>query len=183
MRLPILLFSGIMAGLAASLQTAPIWLGQPVGFALAILASLPMALAAWVGPRTAALALTVAALLCALFQPEEGWIFALTNGPFGLALGFAVRMGHAGWRGVLLPALALLAGMAILTWGVGVAPLGPGAGSRGLPFTLAGYALFALLWSALFTPLVRLLVRRARPALELWTRHGPEPRTRSDRRR
>ncbi len=163
MRLRALLFAGIMAGLAVMLQTAPLWLGQPLGFALAILASLPLALTAAVEPRSAALALPVAALLCALFQPEEGWVFALTNGPFGIALGVVVRWGHAGWRGLLLPTLTLFIGMALLTWGAGFAALGPELPTLGLPLALLLYAIFSLIWSALFLPLARLLFRRTRP--------------------
>ncbi|MBP2019368.1 hypothetical protein J2Z79_002807 [Symbiobacterium terraclitae] len=173
MRLRALLLSGIMVGLAVLLQTAPIWLGQPVGFALAILACLPMAVAAAADPGTAALALPAAALLCGLFQPEEGWIFGLTNGPFGVALGVAVRRGHSGWKGPLLPAITLFGGMALLTWGVGFPALGPNLTRLGLPAALIACGCFALVWSALCMPLARLLVRRTRPGLESWAGRGP----------
>lgn len=173
MRLRTLLFASITAGLAVLLQTAPVWLGQPAGLVLAILASLPVALSAAVEPRTAALALPVASVLCALFQPEEGWVFGLTNGPFGIALGVAARRGYTGWKGPLLPALTLFGGMALLTWGVGFAALGLELLALGLPMALGCYALFALLWSALFTPTARLLVRRTRPAMERWADLGP----------
>lgn len=103
MHLRALLLSGMMAALAVVLQTAPIWLGQPAGFALAILACLPMAILAAAEPRAAALAVPAAALLCALFQPEEGWVFGLANGPFGVALGLAFRRGLAGWRAPCSP--------------------------------------------------------------------------------
>lgn len=173
MRLRALLLSGIMAGLAVLLQTAPIWVGQPVGFALAILACLPMAMAAAAEPRTAPLAVFVAALLCGLFQPEEGWIFGLTNGPFGVALGVAVRRGYAGWTRPLLPALTLFGGMVVLTWGVGFPALGPDLAALGLPAALIAYGCFALLWSALCMPIARLLDRRTRPILEGRAGRGP----------
>lgn len=172
MQLRPLLFGGIMAGLAAMLQTAPTWMGQPIGFALAILATLPMALAAAVGPRAAAIALLVATLLCILLQPEEGWIFGLTNGPFGLALGISARRGNTGPRATLLPTTTLLIGMALLTWGVSLPALGPDLLALGLPEALGSYALFALVWSTLFMPVTRLLIRRTRPAWERWADQG-----------
>ncbi|HEY8345835.1 MAG TPA: hypothetical protein VIL07_01005 [Symbiobacteriaceae bacterium] len=173
MRLRALLLAGMMASLAVVLQTAPIWLGQPVGFALAILACLPVAFVAVVEPYAAALALLAAALLCALFQPEEGLVFGLANGPFGVALGLAFRRGHHGWRAPLFPALTLFCGLALLTWGVGFAALGPDLRSLGLPVALVACALFAVAWSALFTPLVRLLLRRLRPVMDDWLRADP----------
>jgi len=172
MRLRTLLLSGMMAGLAVVFQTAPLWLGEPVGLALAILACLPVALIAAAEPRAAALALPVAAVLCALFQPEEGWVFGVANGPFGAALGVAFRRNHSGWRALLLPALTLFGGLALLTRGVGFAALGPDLGRVGLPMALAACALFALAWSALFTPLVRFLIRRIRPVMDHWMTAG-----------
>lgn len=173
MRLRAVLLSGMMTALAVVLQTAPIWLGQPAGFALAILACLPMALVAAAAPHAATLALPAAALLCALFQPEEGWVFGLANGPFGAALGLAARRGSAGWRAPLLPALTLFCGLALLTWGVGFAALGPDLRSLSLPVAVTACALFAVAWSALFTPLVRLLIRRLGPVMDHWLRADP----------
>lgn len=173
MRLRALLLCGMMAALAVVLQTAPIWLGQPAGFALAILACLPMAITAAAEPRAAALTVPAAALLCALVQPEEGWVFGLANGPFGAALGLAFRRGLAGWRAPLLPALTLFYGLALLTWGVGFAALGPDLRSLNLPVAVTACALFAVAWSALFTPLARLLLRRLRPVMNNWLRADP----------
>ncbi len=173
MRLRALLLSGMMAGMAVVLQTAPIWLGQPAGFALAILAFLPMALVTAIHPRATALTLPVAALLCALFQPEEGWVFGLANGPFGAALGLAFRRGHTGWKAPLLPALTLFGGLALLTWGVGFAALGPDLRSQGVAFALAVYALFALAWSVLLTPIFRLLIRRLQQVMDRWIQTDP----------
>lgn len=173
MQLRPLLFGSIMAGLAAMLQTAPIWMGQPIGFALAILAFLPMALSASVGSRAAVMALVVATLLCTLFQPEEGWVFGLTNGPFGLALGLSARRGNTGPLAPLFPAIILFVGMALLTWGVSFPALGPDLLSLGTPTALGAYALFALIWSALLTPATRLLIGRTRPAWKRWADHEP----------
>jgi len=175
MHLRALLLSGMMAGLAVVLQTAPVWLGQPVGFALAVLACLPMALVAAAEPRGAVLALPVAAMLCKLFQPEEGWVFGLANGPFGAAIGVTLRRGLSGWRAPLLPALTLFCGLALLTRGVGFAALGPDLRSQNVPVALTACLLFAAVWSALFTPLVRILMQRLRPVLDNWIQGDPPP--------
>lgn len=159
-----LVLAGAMAGLAALLQTAPLWLGQPAGFGLAAAACLPLAILAAGGEgRPALLALPVAALLCGLLSPEEAWLFGLTNGPFGVALGLGLGARGGRVRSVLLPAALLFGGMAALTWGVGFAALGPGVTRLALPLALACYALFALLWSALMGRLLRILCRRLLP--------------------
>ena len=90
-----LVLAGLIAGLSALLQTAPVWLGEPLGLALAVFACLPLALLATVYPRGALPAFGVSVLLCFKVHVEEGVIFAVTNGPFGLALGAALG---AGWR-------------------------------------------------------------------------------------
>lgn len=160
-----LVFAGMMAGLAALLQTAPVWFGEPAGYALAFFASLPAAVSAAAYPREAPYGVLAAVLLCLLVKPQEAWVLACTNGPFGLALGRCAGAGLRWWRSVAWSAATLLAGTSLLTWGVGVAALGPGLLARGLPVVLAAYAAFALAWAILFTGLFRLVYRRIAPLL------------------
>lgn len=166
-----LVFSGMMAGLAAILQTGPVWLGQPAGFVPALLAFLPAAMAAAAGGfRAGALTVIVASLLCGLIHPEEGWVFLFTNGPFGVAQGLVAHLRHP--RRALLPAGVLLAGMSALTWGVGVAALGPELLGYGISAATGIYALFALFWSEMAGWLVADVDRRVRPGL-----HARAPRS------
>jgi hypothetical protein len=149
--------------MAALLQTAPVWLGEPIGYLLAIFASLPIAIAAVAHPRVAPLGLLVATLLCLLIKPQEAWVLACTNGLFGLALG--ARHPLRWWQRVLRAAGALLLGICILTWGVGVAALGPDLVARGVLVTLGVYVVFALGWATLFSSLFGLIYRRIAPLL------------------
>jgi hypothetical protein len=160
MRLRALAFAAMMAGLAVVLQTAPVWLTEPAGYALSIFASLPPAVAAAVYPREAIWACVAAALLCLFISPQEAAVFALTNGIFGLGLGLTARAGLQPLRSILLAAAALFGGMALLTWGLGVAALGEELLDRGMLWTLAAYAGFAMAWSGLFTGLFRVICRR-----------------------
>lgn len=138
--------AGMMAGLAAILQTGPVWLGQPIGFPAVLLAFLPTGVAVAAGGiRLAALTAVVAALLCGVLSPELGWVFLLTNGPFGCALGLVAKSRNP--RRFLLPAGVLLTGMSVLTWGLGLAALGPGLLTWGQPAAMGVYSLFALFWS------------------------------------
>lgn len=157
-----LVFSGMMAGLAAILQTGPVWLGQPAGFAPALLAFLPAAVAAAAGGfRAGALTVVVTSLLCGLIHPEEGWVYLFTNGPFGVAQGLAAQWRHP--RRLLLPAAVLLGGMSALTWGVGVAALGPELLAYGISGAMGIYSLFALFWSEMAGWLFTEVDRRVRP--------------------
>lgn len=151
--------------MAALFQTAPVWLGEPVGYLLAIFASLPMAVSAVAHPREAPLGLLVATLLCLLIKPQEAWVLACTNGLFGLVLGWSVRALLRWWQRVLCAAGALLLGTCLLTWGVGVAALGPDLLARGPLVTLAVYVVFALIWATLFAGLFGLIHRRIAPLL------------------
>jgi phosphotransferase system glucose/maltose/N-acetylglucosamine-specific IIC component len=157
-RLRALVFAGIMAGLAAALQTAPVWFGQPVGFILAIFACLPVAVAVVVSQREAALAVLAAGLLCLLISPQEGLIFTFTNGAMGLALGWGAR---DGWlKSVWVTGVTLWAGMSVLTWGLGIAALGPGLLRLSWPVVFTAYGGFSFVWSALFAAVFRPVYRR-----------------------
>jgi len=161
-----LVFAGVMAAMAAVLQTAPVWVMAPAGYALSILASLPAAVAVVAYPREAPYGILAAVLACLMISPQEALIFACTNGAFGLALGWSARSGYGWWRSTLLAAATLWAGMALLTWGVGVAALGEGLLARGFLVAAGAYAAFALSWSAAFTSLFRVIHRRIAPVLE-----------------
>ncbi|MFZ5824728.1 MAG: hypothetical protein ACOY94_10405 [Bacillota bacterium] len=165
MHLRSLIFAGLMAALGALLQTAPVWLGQPLGFALAVLACLPPAVSALQNLRAAVMGVAAAALLCGLISPEEAWVFGLTNGPFGVALGYSARAGYGLVRAVILAAGVLLAGILLLTWGLGFAALGSAVLAWGVPAAGAVFTLFALVWAFLFTGVVRLIWRRLLPAM------------------
>lgn len=158
MRLRGLAFAAMMAGLAALLQTGPVWLSEPAGYVLSILAALPPAVAAAAYPREALWAAAVAVLLCLLVNPQEAVVFGLTNGLLGLALGLTAGMPPL--RSALLAGAALLGGMVVLTWGVGVAALGEAVLQRGAAVALGVYAGFALLWAGLFTAIFRAVWRR-----------------------
>jgi hypothetical protein len=164
LRLRALVFAGIMAGLAAVLQTAPVWLGEPTGFVLAVGACLPAAVAAGACPREAPWAVVAAALLCLLFSPQEAAVFAFTNGAMGLALG---RTGGLPWfRSTMVTGLTLWAGMSVLTWGVGVAALGPGLLRYGWVLVVPAFGAFSLAWSALWAAVYRPIYRRIAPLLK-----------------
>lgn len=163
MRLRALLFAAMMAGLAALLQLAPVWLGEPAGYLLSALASLPVAVAAAAYPREAPLALPVTFLICIAIFPQEAWVFACTNGLFGLVLGRAAQAGRPWWQSALRAAFSLWVGMGLLTWVVGVAVLGPDLLKHGVPLVLLAYAGFALAWSLAYTGLFRVIFRRLAP--------------------
>lgn len=165
MRLRALAFAALMAGMAVLLQNGPLWLGEPAGYGLSIWASLPLAVAAAQVPREAALAGVTTVILCLFINPQEALIFGLTNGLLGLVIGMALNARLSLWRSVLLAGAALFAGMALLTWGIGLAALGESVLAGGLPFALGAYAAFALIWATLFTTLARALCRRVLGAL------------------
>jgi hypothetical protein len=158
MRVRALVFAGIMAGLAAALQTAPVWFGQPLGFLLAIFACLPVAVAVVVSQREAALAVVAAGLLCLLVSLQEGLIFTFTNGVMGLALGWGAAGGRV--KSVWVTGVTLWVGMSFLTWGLGIAALGPGLLRLPWPVVCAAYGGFSFMWSALFTAAFRPIYRR-----------------------
>lgn len=165
MRVRALVFAGTMAGLAALLQTAPTWFGEPAGYALAILASLPAAVAATAYPREAPYAVLSTCLVCLFINPQEAWVFALTNGAFGIVLGRNAHSRVPWVKSILSAAGTLWAGIVLLTWGVGVAALGSDLLKYGIPFTFAAYGAFALVWAAAFTGLFRLIHQRIAPVL------------------
>lgn len=160
MRLRALAFAAMMAAMAVLLQTGPLWLSEPAGYGLSIWASLPPAMAALFWPREAVWASVATVLLCLILSPQEAIVFGLTNGLFGLVMGMTRHANLPPWRSILLAAGALFGGMVVLTWGIGVAALGEEMLESGVALALAAYAGFAILWSALFTGLFRLICRR-----------------------
>jgi hypothetical protein len=175
MRTRLLVYAGMLAGLAALLQTTPVWLGEPQGYLLAILACLPIAVAALVDPKAAAYALVTATLLCLLVKPQEAWVFAFTNGPLGLAVGIAVGAGRPYWMSAGVGGVVLGLGMALLTWGAGVAAMGPGTLAWDTRILVLVYFAFALVWSAGWTGAVRLIHRRLAPIITRFRAHITRP--------
>jgi hypothetical protein len=148
----------ILAALAAVMQgAAALWPGP--GHALAALASLPLALAAWFGGRRATWCWVVAVLLLGLVHVQEAAIFGLMTGPVGLAAGWGLRHGWGWMFTSLLAGVVLTIGMLILAYVVGVPPLGPEVQAFGLATPLV-YGLFSLGWGALWAWLTAKAVGR-----------------------
>lgn len=135
---------GLMAGLTALLQTAPLWWPGP-GYLLAAAAVLPVALGAAADPRRASWCFAAAVAVTGLVSTQEAVILLCTSGPLGLALG---RRAERPW-----PARAL-AGAAWLTvgqWAVrplaGIWPWGGSEAAWSPGWRAAAYAGFALIYA------------------------------------
>lgn len=151
-----------MAGLAVVLQSGPVWWPGP-GHLLAALASLPVAMQAYLRPRAAPVSALAATLLLLVVHVQEAAIFALATAPLGLGVGYARRQPVPRWLAVALAALPLLAGLLTLAHVVGLPPLGPWFARRGMVMETVLYGLFALAYSGLWVWAFDRFVRRVWP--------------------
>lgn len=149
---------GMMAGLAALMQAAPVYWPGP-GYLLAALGSLPMAVLALRSPRAAPLSALATILLLMMVHVEEAVVFSLTTGPLGLAIGYGRRAALPRLAATLLATGPLLAGMFGLTHLVGLPPLGPWPVRNALVETTV-YGLFAFAYSAVWVWLFDRFSRR-----------------------
>lgn len=153
---------GVLAGLTAMLQLGPVfWPGG--GYLLAVAATLPAAVASALVPRRCTWFFLAAALVIGLFAVEEMLVFLTMTGALGLMLGLLID--RSAWLAVPVGAAVLTGGMLLLPNLAGVYPWGGMEQAWPLWLVLVAYAGFALLYSALWNWLFRLIWPRLQTAL------------------
>lgn len=145
---------GLMAGLAAILQSAPAFV-PGVGLLLATLSSLPIAVGTLAAPDGAPAMVGAAIALLVILQPDEAFIFALTTAPLGIMTAVASLDDPPWWKGALLPGMALGSGMILMSYLIGIPSLGPVVHGLGPVWAPAIYYAFGYAYASLWVGLLR----------------------------
>lgn len=115
---------GVTIGtLVAGLQLCPALLG-PIGYVLAAIAVLPLALVAGQNLRLGLVAGFIGLLELSFIDPRQTLLFLFTTGPFALAAGWALAQGKAAVDAALQSGGILFLGMLTLSYVIGTPSLG-----------------------------------------------------------
>jgi len=148
-----------LGALTALFQSAGGFLPGP-GYLLSMLSTAPVVMAALISLRSGLTAYVLSIVLLLLIQPSELIVFPFTTGLLGLALGFSIARSKNRIQVVLVSALALWAGIALVLYAFRFPLLGPSV-AQSFDIATATYIfLFSLLYSAIWTDIsLRLLAR------------------------
>lgn len=158
-----LVIGSVLAAFAAIFQSAGIFVG--FGYALSILATLPIVQSAMLSLRIGFMSYFLTILLLAILQPSELLVFPLTTGLLGVALGMAFKW----WRNWIIITVfggaALSIGIMILLYLLRFPILGPSV-SHSFDIKIALLILlfslfYSLIWMGLSQRISRLLFRAA----------------------
>lgn len=148
-----------LGALTALFQSAGGFLPGP-GYLLSPLSTAPVVLAALLSLRSGFTAYALSIVLLLLIQPSELIVFSFTTGLLGLALGFSIARSKNRIQVVLVSALALWAGIALVLYAFRFPLLGPSVAMSFDIATAMYIFLFSLLYSAIWTEIsLRLLAR------------------------
>lgn len=148
-----------LSALTAVFQSAGGFL-PGAGYLISPLSTAPIVLAAVISLRSGLTAYVLANLLLLLIQPSELIVFPFTTGLLGLALGFSIARSKNRIQVVLLSALALWAGIALVLYAFRFPLLGPSVIQGFDIITVIYILLFSLLYSGIWTEIsLRLLAR------------------------
>jgi hypothetical protein len=161
---------GVLAGLAAALQLAPLW-GQGIGLLLAAAATLPAAVGTALAPRRCIWFLLVTAAVIGLASREELFVFMTGTGPLGMVLG--LTLDRRPWGSAAGAALVLAGGMALMPLLAGVYAFGGVEQGWPMAVRFGVYLLFALGYSRLWVTIFRRVWTRVSPTLRYTRRDRP----------
>lgn len=153
----IVCFGGILSALAVLFQSSPIFL--PVfGMLLSPFATLPIAAAAASSASTGVISFLSATVIISFISPQEGVIFFLTTGSFGLVLGLC-HNGKKAVHCIAISAAALFTGINILMRIAGIASFSSINLNMPLIIEIFVLVIFSLLYSCLWLLILNLVVR------------------------
>lgn len=156
-RTRLITLAAAMSAMAATLQLLAAFAPGP-GHIASALATLPLALVAWISPGAGFASYITATLLVLIIAPEECLILLTTTGPLGVALGIAGAAKLSVAIQTLIGAATLSSGMTALMLVFKTDPLGPGVSSMGWVAAVGVYAGFALMYAWAWALVLRRLV-------------------------
>ncbi len=142
-----LVICSLLASLTALLQISAALFPGP-GHVLSAFCTLPIALAAFIGPSTGVMSIFVSTWLTLIIQPAELPILTLTTAPLGLVIGSGLHYSAKPLTVILIGTASLTAGMSLLTFGLGLPAFGPFLANKDFVPLILFYTGFAFIYSA-----------------------------------
>lgn len=149
----------LLASVATMLQMSAVLFPGP-GRILAAFNTLPIALAAYIGPRGGFFCYLVSAWLAMTIMPAEMPVLVLCTAPLGLVLGWGVHYSLKDPVVILAGTITFAAGMALMTLLLGIPAFGPLFAGKKFPVMFGFYTSFALAYSWAWLGLVKKIIRQ-----------------------
>ncbi|WP_194709672.1 hypothetical protein [Radiobacillus deserti] len=142
-----LILGALLSSIAALFQSAGAFIG--IGYALSMLATLPILVAAFISIPLGVLSYMTAILLLGVLQPSELWIFPFTTGLLGLGIGIGFKVRNHWVVATSFGAIFLMLGISVVLYGFSYPILGPISSSFSIVVLLGilGFSFFySWLW-------------------------------------
>lgn len=144
---------GMLTAIAVLFQSAPIFL-PAIGLALSPFSTLPIAIATIINFFLGLTVFLSSAFLLTIVSLQETMIFCFTTGLLGIVVG-ALLYRKKFIISTLCSSIALSLGMVFLTYIIGIPSFVEFTSSLSIPITLLIFFLFSLIYSGIWTVVLR----------------------------